>query len=146
MHNESSTRPTALSVTCIRLLGSKEYLLTHRVLNSVSVTRLPVHKHYREKKIQLYLYVFAQSIIVFLIWIVSKSKRLVFDLNERAPQAKYSLPPEKNSRILDLKLKPELKLKICRKLNYNPTLETEGFYSNSAVTLNQSSNCYEYKM
>ena len=78
---------------------------------------------------------FAQSIIVFLIWIVSKSKRLLFDLNERAPQAKYSLPPEKNSRILDLKLKPDLKLKICRKLNYNPTLETEGFYSNSASLL-----------
>ena len=57
-----------------------------------------------------------------------------------------SVPPEKNSRTLDLKLKPDLKLKICKKLNYNPTLETKGFYSNSAVTLNQSSNFYEYQM
>ena len=54
--------------------------------------------------------------------------------------------PYHQKRTLDLKLKPDLKLKICRKLNYNPTLETEGFYSNSAVTLNQSFNYYKYKM
>lgn len=48
MHNETSTRTAALSVTCVRLLSSKVYLLAHRVLNGVSVRRLPVHKNFEQ--------------------------------------------------------------------------------------------------
>ena len=45
MHDKTSVRSTALPMAHLALLGSEVYLLTDRVLDGVSVTRLPVHEN-----------------------------------------------------------------------------------------------------